>query len=177
MKLADKNLRKIVVTALSLALLLIGTSLTMAYLNDRTDTARNNLQFAHVSCQVEETFSNGTKSNVSIKNTSDTDAYIRVILAAVWLNADGDITAPAVATPVFTATNWFVQDGIYYYELPLAPDESTTDLIGSFPMPTPMPTQTGLTYELQIIASAIQATPEAVSDAWGVSVSSGLFAP
>lgn len=173
MKLADKNLRKIVVTALSLALLLIGTSLTMAYLNDRTDTARNNLQFAHVSCQVEETFSNGTKSNVSIKNTSDTDAYIRVILAAVWLNADGDITAPAVATPVFTATDWFVQDGIYYYKLPLAPDESTKNLIGSFPMPT----QTGLTYELQIIASAIQATPEAVSDAWGVSVSSGLLAP
>lgn len=173
MKLADKNLRKIVVTALSLALLLIGTSLTMAYLNDRTDTARNNLQFAHVSCQVEETFSNGTKSNVSIKNTSDTDAYIRVILAAVWLNADGDITAPAVATPVFTATDWFVQDGIYYYKLPLAPDETTTKLIGSFPMPT----QTGLTYELQIIASAIQATPEAVSDAWGVSVSSGLLAP
>lgn len=173
MKLADKNLRKIVVTALSLALLLIGTSLTMAYLNDRTDTARNNLQFAHVSCQVEETFSNGTKSNVSIKNTSDTDAYIRVILAAVWLNADGDITAPAVATPVFTATDWFVQDGIYYYKLPLAPDESTTNLIDSFTMPT----QTGLTYELQIIASAIQATPEAVSDAWGVSVSSGLFAP
>lgn len=173
MKLADKNLRKIVVTALSLALLLIGTSLTMAYLNDRTDTARNNLQFAHVSCQVEETFSNGTKSNVSIKNTSDTDAYIRVILAAVWLNADGDITAPAVATPVFTATDWFVQDGIYYYKLPLAPDESTTNLIDSFTMPT----QTGLTYELQIIASAIQATPEAVSDAWGVSVSSGLLAP
>lgn len=173
MKLADKNLRKIVVTALSLALLLIGTSLTMAYLNDRTDTARNNLQFAHVSCQVEETFSNGTKSNVSIKNTSDTDAYIRVILAAVWLNADGDITAPAVATPVFTATDWFVQDGIYYYKLPLAPDESTTNLIDSFTMPT----QTGLTYELQIIASAIQATPEAVSDAWGVSVSDGLLAP
>lgn len=173
MKLADKNLRKIVVTALSLALLLIGTSLTMAYLNDRTDTARNNLQFAHVSCQVEETFSNGTKSNVSIKNTSDTDAYIRVILAAVWLNADGDITAPAVATPVFTATDWFVQDGIYYYKLPLAPDESTTNLIDSFTMPT----QTGLTYELQIIASAIQATPGAVSDAWGVSVSDGLLAP
>lgn len=173
MKLADKNLRKILVTALSLALLLIGTSLTMAYLNDRTDTARNNLQFAHVSCQVEETFSNGTKSNVSIKNTSDTDAYIRVILAAVWLNADGDITAPAVATPVFTATDWFVQDGIYYYKLPLAPDESTTNLIDSFTMPT----QTGLTYELQIIASAIQATPEAVSDAWGVSVSDGLLAP
>ena len=173
MKLADKNLRKIVVTALSLALLLIGTSLTMAYLNDRTDTARNNLQFAHVSCQVEETFSNGTKSNFSIKNTSDTDAYIRVILAAVWLNADGDITAPAVATPVFTATDWFVQDGIYYYKFPLAPGVSTTNLIDSFTMPT----QTGLTYELQIIASAIQATPEAVSDAWGVSVSSGLFAP
>lgn len=173
MKLADKNLRKILVTALSLALLLIGTSLTMAYLNDRTDTARNNLQFAHVSCQVEETFSNGTKSNVSIKNTSDTDAYIRVILAAVWLNADGDITAPAVATPVFTATDWFVQDGIYYYKLPLAPDESTTNLIDSFTMPT----QTGLTYELHIIASAIQATPEAVSDAWGVSVSDGLLAP
>ena len=57
---------------------------TVAYLIDKTDRVANTFEYAKVSCEITENFDKTTKSNVQVKNTGTTDAYIRATYVVNW---------------------------------------------------------------------------------------------
>lgn len=206
-----KHITKKTIAIISLALLIlitVGTTLALVFTN--TDPVENTFKPSKVSCAVVETLVNGdnstttetsagtvsnftSKSNVQIKNTGDTDAFIRVAVVVNWMSADGKVWAqkPTLAqTPDATNGQYFIEfntddwkrsstDEYWYYSKSVAPGASTPNLINTAYLMDgvtgPKGTD-GTQYYLsiEIVASAIQSTPtDVVSDQWGIPVSNG----
>ncbi len=150
-----------------------------AYLFTNTDVISNMFSPAHVTCAVEEQFDGMEKKDVQIRNTGDTDAYIRAALVFALVDEGGNI---AETVPVkdkdykmtLNDTDWVIKsDGYYYCKASVAPGALTPVLITSC---TQTERKDGLKLELQIIASAIQSQPEnVVKTAWNVTVDNGLI--
>ena len=66
-------------------------------------------------------------------------------------------------------------DGLYYYELPVEPGESTTVLCEPMRMGTSVsPTGAAVYQQITVLAEAVQALPgKAAQEAWGVTVDGG----
>lgn len=163
--------------------------MTVAYLQTQTEPLENQFTPAKVSCKVEETFENNVKSDVSIRNTGDTDAFIRVAIVANWVqtedNDNSKVTSVHAQKPVagedYTLTlaensdgNWLQDDnGFYYYKNAVEPDGSTAVLIKEC-KPIEGKAPAGYTLAVEIVASAIQASPETVAEKyWHISVENG----
>ncbi len=110
---------------------------------------------------------------VKIKNLN-TDgravpAYIRARVVATWRDATGNgIGAPANITLSGTNSNWELEEGCYYYKLPVAPGDSTEYLMQSVTLNSDVPA--GAHLEVQVLADAVQAEGGAALDAWGVDI-------
>lgn len=180
----------------------IVSSITLAYVFTQTEPVDNTFNPAKVACAVVE--DNGTpitgsivntgssKQNVQIKNTGDTDAYIRVAVVVNWMNADGTrvwatkpVEAVEGADGDYTITynledGWFDGgDGFYYYSKavsPTSPNNLTEILISNAALMSgvtaPVGTDNTQYYlSIEIVASAIQSTPAStVQKQWGVTV-------
>ncbi len=195
-----KFIGKKIILLVSLALLLsvtVGT--TLAYIFTKTDPVENKFNPSKVSCAVVEqgkdpvvgavTSTDDLKENVQIKNTGDTDAYIRVAVVVNWATSDGSriwAQKPIQGTD-YTITYDFSDgwidggDGFYYYSKPVSPDSSnnlTSVLIKKAGLKsgvTPPVGTDNAQYHLsiEIVASAVQTTPEAVADWSGGAVTIG----
>jgi len=169
---------------ISLAMVLVlAIGGTIAFLATNTQDVKNSFAPSQVSCVVEETFENNVKTNVTVKNTSDIDAYLRAAVVVTWQNANGDVLGVApVKDKDFTmelGDGWDTDttDGYYYYPNAVKPGASTTELITECKVLKAAP-EAGYTLHVEIIASAIQAEgisstiPEIgktpVEQAWGV---------
>lgn len=163
-KLMNYGLKGLVLSLALVLLLMAGSAGTSAWLTAGVEPLENVFEEGKVPPEIVEEFNGKTKEHVQVKNTGNIDAYIRVALVAVWLDEDGDVAADAAPAPSFTHhANWFFEDGFWYHKVKVAPEGLTEDLIDEFEMPT----RDGLTYELQVIASSIQADPkDAVEHAW-----------
>lgn len=185
------NKKFIVVTALSL-LLFVTVGSTLAYIFTSTDPVENKFNPSQVSCAVVEddgdpvaagTHNTGTeKKDVQIKNTGDTDAYIRVAVVVNWMNEDGTkvwATKPVAGedkdyTISYNLSNGWIDggDSYYYYTQPVDPGDMTDILITSATQNVTGPKGTdGTQYYLsiEIVASAIQADgmgATSAQDAW-----------
>lgn len=159
--------------ALLLALILVvgaAAGGTVAWLTQTTQTENNNFSYGTVSCRINETFENNTKSNVTVTNTGNTPAYIRAACIVNWVDAQGNIVANVPADYTYSLSipvdGWIAgSDGYYYYNGVVDPDATTT---GSLLTCTSSPSADGK-YKLsvKVIASAVQATPStAVNEAW-----------
>lgn len=175
----------------------IVSSITLAYVFTQTEPVDNTFNPAEVACAVVEgdnpavsgavVDTGAVKSDVQIKNTGDTDAYIRVAVVINWMSADGKKVwaQKPVEDTDYTITydlnnGWFDGgDGFYYYSSPIAPTELTNVLISNAALKegvkAPIGTDTTQYYlSIEIVASAIQSTPAStVSEQWGVTVSNG----
>ena len=133
-----------------------------------------------VTIEVDETFDDEhtTKQNVSIKNTGNVPAYIRVALVPAWVDDEGNIAAkPKPASLDNCNITWgddFNQfwfegtDGFYYCKTFINPDKSTPILIKSC---TVKGEEHEYDFELQVIASAVQSLPTTTVEAvWPVVV-------
>ena len=137
-----------------------------------------------VTIQVDETFDDEhtTKQNVSIKNTGNVPAYIRVALVPAWVDDEGNIAAKPASLKLNDDCNiawgkdgsgyeadWFIgSDGFYYCKTVIEPDESTPILIKSC---TVKGEGHEYDFELQVIASAVQSLPTStVGEVWPVVV-------
>ena len=163
-----------------LVLIFAAVGVTVAYLQTQTDPLENEFTPAKVSCEVAETFDGSVKSDVSIRNTGDTDAFIRVSVVANWVKTDSEnnVTSVYAQQPVagtdYTLTlatnaneNW-LQDG--NHKAAVKPGESTAVLIASC-TPIEDTAPAGYTLAVEIVASAIQASPETVAEEhWKVTV-------
>ena len=185
------NKKFIVITAVAL-LLLVTVGSTLAYIFTMTDPVENTFTPSKVSCAVVENNNPdenradivpnvSIKTNVQIKNTGDTDAYIRVAVVVNWMSTDG--TKVWASKPVENTdytiryaenTGWEKgSDGYWYYTKPVPPTEGSnlTDiLINEAKVLEPAPLD-GYYLSIEIVASALQAKPASVvTSQWGVTV-------
>ena len=123
-----------------------------------------------------ESFNGTVKSNVNVKNTGDTEAYIRVKLVTYRTNDDGQHIGGTAEIPAFTpGTGWVSYGGYYYYTKPVAPNGSPENaLISSITLTGSYNDADGGHQAIDVMAEAIQSGPaQAVGEAWGVSITPG----
>lgn len=172
------NRRKATVLLTSLALLivlLVGT--TTAFLIASDGPITNSFNSSKVTCQVNEKSFNGTtKTNVTISNTGDTEAYIRAAIVVTWKDAENGNVYGSVPVKItdynitLNLTDWIDgKDGFYYYKYPVAPNDQasseTSALITDCTYVGNAPAGYGLNVE--ILGSAIQSVPvSVVNEKW-----------
>lgn len=179
------NRKSVLITSVAL-LLLVAVGTTLAYVFTKTDPLENKFNPSKVSCAVVENgndpVSSGnvpvsSKKNVQIKNTGDTDAYIRVAVVVNWASKDGTkvwATKPVEGTD-YTAwtpgTGWIQIGDYYYYTQSVAPTKTTGTLIENIEVLDTANIPDGYFLSVEIVASAIQAKPTSVvTSQWGVTV-------
>lgn len=169
-------------TVLALVLIL-GAAVggTLAYLVTQTDPVTNTFEPSRVSCKIDETFENGVKSNVKVKNTGDIDAYIRAKVVITWKDNAGNVYAAAPEantdyTISYNESDWTEIDGYWYYKSAVASGDPTSKLIDTC-APTDGTAPAGYALSVEILAEAIQAEPAAaVKEAWGTEAADAVGA-
>lgn len=163
---------------------------SIAWLSSVTGTIHNKFDPADVTITItEKPFNNEVKEDVSVANTGNVHAYIRVALVPAWVDENGNVVAQEASLDDCTITwgengtaslegnpDWFRgSDGYYYCRKPIppaseAPNNFTPILIKKCEV-NASPYGHQYDFELRIMASAVQAIPtDAVEEAWGVSV-------
>lgn len=192
-----KQLRrpKRLATLLVSLLLVLGVAVggTVAFLSTSTGSKVNTFTPSEVTCEVTETFKNNVKSNVAVKNTGDTTAFIRAAINVTWMKneeagteynaADQTVSAkvPLKGTDysiTLAENNNWIQgaDGYYYYKLPVDPQGSTEVLIEDCKLQESASVPDGYHLSVEIVASAIQSAPDSVvQDMWYVTVANGII--
>lgn len=171
-----KSKKKIIIFCLA-ALLLLSVSFTIAYLQLRSGL-NNQFTVATVEPEIVETFNDGqVKSNVKVKNNGNVPVYVRCKVVVYFETKAGNISAtvPKPNTDYSIKwgdnfnTDWFQVGDIYYYNKPLNPNDSSSELINR------CTTSSNKKLVVDISAQSIQADPSsAVADAWkDVSVTDG----
>lgn len=174
-----ENRRKATVLLSSLALLivlLVGT--TTAFLIASDGPITNIFNSSKVTCQVnEESFNGTTKTNVTISNTGDTEAYIRAAIVVTWKDAEnGNVygSKPVEGTDytiVMNENDWFLgNDGCWYYKAPVAPKDQTgsvTTALITYCTVIRENAPAGYGLNVEILGSAIQSVPvSVVNEKW-----------
>lgn len=167
--------RKVIVLAIAVVLLLSATVTgTLMYLVSKTTAVTNTFEPATVTCEVQENFDGTVKKDVTVKNTSNIDAYLRVKLVTYRVNDKGERIGGTAAIPNFTlGEGWFEKDGFYYYNKPVAPNKTpAANLIGNDGITLVKYTDAdGGRQVIEVIAEAIQSVPTSVvADNWNVTV-------
>lgn len=163
-------------TALILSLCLIfalAVGTTFALLKASTAPVENTFTAAKSDIKIDEDVTGGQKKSIVVKNTGTAVSYVRVKLVMNWVDESGNVSAtPVNITVDYDNTNWFEQDGIYYYKMPVAPDGKTENLLkADSPITEPADKPAGCHLEVTVLAESIQAAPsKAVTDSWGVGV-------
>lgn len=164
-------------TALILSLCLIfalAVGTTFALLKANTEPVTNTFTAAKSGTDIVEKLDGSQKTSIAVKNTGTAVSYVRVKLVMNWVDDNGNVSAePVNITPSITA-DWFEQDGIYYYKMPVAAKDFTTNLLKT-PI-TQDAAPEGYHLEVTVLAESIQAAPsKAVQQSWGVGVDSNGY--
>lgn len=164
-------------TALILSLCLIfalAVGTTFALLKANTAPVENTFTAAKSGTDIVEELDGNQKKSIVVKNTGTAVSYVRVKLVMNWVDESGNVSAePVNITPSITA-DWFEQDGIYYYKMPVAAKGETTNLLQT-PI-TQDAAPEGYHLEVTVLAESIQAAPsKAVQQSWGVGVDSNGY--
>ena len=148
-----------------------------AYMRKTTEEVDNTFIPAYVDCVVDEDFADNKKTSITVKNTGNIDAYIRVRLVSYWIDESGAIVSKSSEMPTFgIADDWIPDAGnyTYYYTKKVAPDAFTTTLLDSGI--TLRLSSEGYRQVVEVFAEAIQAEPdEAVTDSWNVTIADDVI--
>lgn len=149
---------------------------TVAFLVTQTEPVENKFSYAKLSTEITEDLTGTTKSNVQVKNTGNTAAYIRAAYVVTWRDMSGNIVPSVPDGYSYKLTEnpdgkWKKIDDYFYYPTPVEPESST---LGSLLTCTVThPDNPEYVLNVEILASTIQSTPaNAVTEAWGVTPSS-----
>ena len=165
-------LKRIALVLSVVFLLLCGT--TLALMLQKTEPIQNNFEPAKVDCLVQETFDGTKKSEITVQNTGNIHAYLRLRLVSYWVDADGKIgPIPSEMPSVSITDSWFAgSDNTYYHKTAVASMQSSEELLNA-PIVLETKTVSGTTYYqvVEVFAEAIQSVPvSAVQNSWGVKV-------
>lgn len=169
--IVKKNKTGIILPALLILVLAVSVGISLAFISAKTESAVNTFTQSMVSCEVLEDYFDGiSKEQVQIKNTGNTDAYIRAAVVATWLSDDG--TGIYGVKPIENQDYYITYssdsgwekaaDGFWYYTLPVAANAETEELIESCSI-IDGKAPSGYHLSIEIVASAIQASPTSVA--------------
>lgn len=158
-----------IATAVLLVAALCGTA--VAFMIKESGSRTNTFEPAVVSCWVYEEFDsddNNTKTSITVKNTGNIDAFIRVRIVSYWVEKDGKIVAkPSEPVLLETDTNNWIADTdnqTYYCIKPVKAEESTVNMLNS---DYTLQTEGDYRKVVEVFAEAIQSNPkDAVHQAW-----------
>ena len=175
--LPKKKVSLLLVSLVLIAAIAVGS--TVAFIATSTKSITNIFNPANVTIDIDEKFDNGVKTDVQVKNTGSTDAFIRAKIVVTWKDANGNVSATKPVentdyTMTLNETNWFRgSDGFYYCKTSVAPNGGSTPVLIEKCEKTGTPPD-GYDLSVEIIASGIQSTPDgAVKEAWGMTVANG----
>lgn len=159
--------------------LAVGT--TFALLKASTAPVQNTFTAAKSETYIDEVLEGSQKTSIKVKNTGTATSYVRVKLVCNWVDGSNNIVPGDNLPKVMlnTEKGWLLgTDGIYYYTKPVAPGDSTENLLAN-PIEEPDDKPDGYRLEVTVLAESIQAAPDtAVKDAWKVvEVDNGALAP
>lgn len=164
-------------TALILSLCLIfalAVGTTFALLKANTAPVENTFTAAKSGTDIVEELDGSQKTSIIVKNTGTAVSYVRVKLVMNWVDENGNVSAEPVNIMPSITDNWFLKDGIYYYKMPVAAKDFTTNLLKT-PI-TQDAAPEGYHLEVTVLAESIQAAPsKAVTESWGVGVDSNGY--
>ena len=147
---------------------------TLAYLVTSTNSVTNTFTPASVSTEVNEDFDGITKSNVTIKNTGNIDAYIRAAVIINWADGDGNVSATPVKDGDYVikydrSNTWKKIGDYWYYTKPVAADSLTEKALIESCTPVAGKAPEGYDLQVTILADGIQSEPlTAIKEAWHV---------
>ena len=98
---------------------------TVAWLITNTGAVQNTMVPASVPITINETVKGTTKSAVTVTNTGNTDAYIRVAIVANAVDENGNVIAGNAPAYSVNLTNW-TKIGNYYYYNGIVPAQGST---------------------------------------------------
>lgn len=173
-KLSPKNGHILIISSVLLVLAIV-VSLTAAFLHESTPELKNTFTPAFVACEVEENYASNYKTSVKVKvdDGSGVNAYIRLSIVGNKVDESGNTIANYEPEVTIKDANWvyYEADGYYYYTLPVAPGDTTGELLNRY-------IEVKSDERIDICAEAIQATPaDAVQGAWGVTISEKTVTP
>ena len=161
----------IICIALIVCTLMLGT---IAYLQREAELS-NSFTVGNVEAEIEETFKDDIKTDVSIRNTGNVDAYIRAKILIYFVDSKGNITGEVPVKDVdYTITmgdninsSWINTSDCYYFTKSVAPGANTDILIKECKQLNSDVYEGGSRrLVVDIVAEAIQANDSAVNDAW-----------
>lgn len=176
--------RKLIISSLAIAVVLMfSITGTFAYIQHRTETTSNHFNSGVINITVNEEFEpkditeEGIDKKVTVRNDSlngqlnVADCYVRVHLAATWVNDDGSI-CPVDADSLIEYTinddpdsGWIVgDDGFYYYSKILKKDEVSTCLLKKVALRQGVQRPLSGHLEVNVLADAVQT--DKVSNSW-----------
>ena len=107
-------------------LVTVSTTVVMAYMFRKTPTVNNQFDPASVACQVNETFENDKKSNVTVANNGNITSYIRLRVITYWVDSKGNVVARSAPENKFIAASdankndeteyWLYDDNTWLYD-------------------------------------------------------------
>ena len=170
----NKKLLTLLVSFLVIAVFAVGGTVAFLYTND--GPIENVFTPSKVTTEVVEQINNGVKSNVRIKNTGDTDAWIRAYVVITWQDKDGNVYGEMPEKGKhytdWNLDNYWIpgEDGFYYYTKPVAPDGMTDVLIASISQTANSAPAADYYLNVEIIGSGLQSVPDdAFETAWASS--------
>ncbi len=172
----EKTLRTGRVTAIVMAtvlLLALAIGGTVAWLSTKSAPITNTFTPSKVACEVQEEFNGAVKSNVNVKNTGDTKAFIRVKLVTYRTNGQGQHIGGTAEIPGFTpGADWVKYGDYYYYTKPVEPNQTPAAVLTKeMPLKGNYDDADGGRQAIDVMAEAIQSVPQdAVQKAWGLSI-------
>lgn len=186
------KMKKSIALLVSLILVLSVTiGVSLAYLVATSGSVENTFSPSRVTTEVNETFDGNVKTNVSIKNTGDTTAYIRAAVVVTWQDGNGNVygTVPVKGSDYEIFYNlgdqanpegkWILgSDGFYYWTNPVKSEEEdanncNTGILITEAKPLKTAPAEGYTLCIEILGSGIQSVPTSVvTSEWSTGVSS-----
>ncbi len=185
----DRKSKKSAISLISLILVVcVAVGGVLAILKSYANQLINVFEPRHVTTTVVEEFDGEVKQNVAIKNTGNTDAWIRAAVVINWVDELGNVYGiPPVEgtdyTIVYDLANGWVKgnDGFYYWTKSVkSVEQDSTNCTTGVLIKTCSPVQPstapdGYTLSVEIVGSGIQSVPARVFNSnWGAS--SGLTA-
>ena len=166
--------RIIVLTSMVLLMALLVVGGTMAWFSDK-EGVNNEFIAGTVKVEINEhdfkdltdvKAGDDATKEVSIINTGNTEAYIRVALIPQW---DPNNLSIDVVTLHINSDNWVYKDGWYYYKKALAVGDETEKLLTNVKFAEDMGEEyENATFSIKVNAEAVQASNKAYQKVWGL---------
>ena len=171
-----KRMKWLAALLIAASALLVFVGPASAYMRKQTEVVENVFVGTKVACKVNEVYENNQKTSITVQNTGDVKAYIRLRIVSYWIDSSNEIvfgTSPAVSFD-WNTTDWFKIGDQYYYKKPGAPGNSTAELFakdGKIVLGTSVVEGGTERQVVEVFAEAIQGIPtDAVTSAWPVNV-------